>query len=70
MTGIGSSNELRAYTRSEWKGDVGYLVKEFEKRNEAEKAKKKADAEANPKTSVIFRFQLVDWILGKRHYGH
>jgi len=67
MTGIGRSNELRAYSASEWKADVGYLVREFEIQEEIERSKRTDQTKQYGKTSAGTKNHFLGWIFGKRN---
>jgi hypothetical protein len=63
MAGIRNS-ELRGYCSSEWKADVGYLVREFEIQKEIERSKVLFGSNV---TSAETKNQFVHWLFGKRH---
>jgi hypothetical protein len=67
MAGIRLSKELREYTESEWRADVGYLVKEFEIQKELDKAKGMARSDINNKGPSVSGNHHLAWIFGKRH---
>jgi hypothetical protein len=70
MAGIARSSELRQYAASEWKADVGYLVKEFEMQKENGKSKGMNEKGSVPGSLNLFRNQFIDWVLGRRRYSH
>lgn len=67
MAGIRNSNELRGIAASEWKADVGYLVKEFEIQKEKERVEKKNASKFAHRRPPQYRVELLDWIFGKRN---
>ena len=67
MAGIRLSNELRGYSASEWKADVGYLVKEFEIQKELERSERTAQSDIDRNIPSVSRNDYFAWIFGKRH---
>lgn len=68
MAGIARSSGLRQYAASEWKADVGYLVREFELQKDIERSKGVDRKNPVPGSSGLSRNQFVDWVLGRRRY--
>ena len=66
MAGIRLSNELKGYSASEWKADVGYLVKEFEIQKEVDRSKRTTwpDTDIFP---AVPRNDHIPWFFRKRH---
>jgi hypothetical protein len=69
MAGIARSSELRQYAASEWKADVGYLVKEFEMQKDVERSKGMNHTDSATGPSGLFRNQFIDWLMGRRRYS-
>ena len=67
MAGIRNSNELRGFVASEWKADVGYLVREFEIQNEKDRIEKTRALDAGQRRPPQSRVELLAWIFGKRN---
>jgi hypothetical protein len=67
MAGIGQSNELSKYLASEWKADVGYLVREFEIQKELEKSKKQVQFNNDRNKPTSIGNGHFGWLFGKRH---
>jgi hypothetical protein len=70
MAGMARSSELRQYAASEWKADVGYLVKEFERQKEIERSMETNQKVSGSGSSDLFRDQFLDWVLGRRRYSY
>jgi hypothetical protein len=62
MAGIRGWSELRGYSSSEWKADIGFLVREFEIQQEKEKS-----VSSNGVNESSTKHQLTNWIFGRRH---